>query len=70
MTNESIVRGLIYFKCSEEVMEQRLLLRGKTSGRADDNIDTIKKRFKTFTEDTQPVVERYDKLGIVITIDA
>ncbi len=26
-------------------MEERLLGRGKTSGRADDNADTIKKRF-------------------------
>lgn len=30
-------------------MEKRLIERGKTSGRADDNVDTIKKRFKTFT---------------------
>eukprot|EP00404_Azadinium_spinosum_P022166 CAMPEP_0180616756 /NCGR_PEP_ID=MMETSP1037_2-20121125/32653_1 /TAXON_ID=632150 /ORGANISM="Azadinium spinosum, Strain 3D9" /LENGTH=204 /DNA_ID=CAMNT_0022636623 /DNA_START=22 /DNA_END=634 /DNA_ORIENTATION=- len=43
-------------ECSEKVMEERLLNRGKTSGRSDDNIDTIKKRFTTFQEETVPVL--------------
>jgi len=29
-------------------MEQRLLKRGETSGRSDDNPEAIKKRFETF----------------------
>lgn len=44
-------------ECSESVMEERLLNRGKTSGRSDDNIETIKKRFVTFKEETLPVLE-------------
>ncbi|KNC47063.1 adenylate kinase isoenzyme 1 [Thecamonas trahens ATCC 50062] len=36
----------LYFKCTEDVLEQRLLERGKTSGRVDDNIEAIKKRFR------------------------
>jgi UMP-CMP kinase len=36
----------IFFNTSEEVMLQRLLVRGKTSGREDDNVETIKKRFR------------------------
>eukprot|EP00747_Dinoflagellata_sp_TGD_P079355 gnl/TRDRNA2_/TRDRNA2_160474_c0_seq1.p1 gnl/TRDRNA2_/TRDRNA2_160474_c0~~gnl/TRDRNA2_/TRDRNA2_160474_c0_seq1.p1 ORF type:complete len:234 (-),score=43.05 gnl/TRDRNA2_/TRDRNA2_160474_c0_seq1:130-831(-) len=44
-------------ECSEQVMEERLLNRGKTSGRSDDNIETIKKRFITFKEETVPVLE-------------
>lgn len=36
---------VIFFDCPEATMEERLLGRGKTSGRADDNADTIKKRF-------------------------
>ncbi|PIO75206.1 adenylate kinase, partial [Teladorsagia circumcincta] len=31
------------------------------SGRADDNMDTIKKRLKTFTTATAPVVDYYEK---------
>lgn len=40
-------------------MEERLLKRSKTSGRADDNIETIKKRFGTFVEKTLPVIDYY-----------
>ena len=54
---------VLSYECSEEVMMQRLLERGKTSGRADDNEETIKKRFHTFKESTMPVLEYYDKEG-------
>lgn len=47
------------FECSFEVMEKRLIKRGETSGRADDNAETIKKRFETFTNETQPIVEEF-----------
>jgi hypothetical protein len=33
------------FDTTEEVMLQRLLERGKTSGREDDNVESIRKRF-------------------------
>lgn len=47
------------FECSFEVMEQRLIKRGETSGRADDNVETIKKRFETFRTETEPVIAHY-----------
>ena len=33
----------LFFECPEQVMLERLLERGKTSGRADDNIESIKR---------------------------
>lgn len=42
---------VLFLQCSEEVMLERLLERGKTSGRADDNIESIKKRFRTYCLD-------------------
>ena len=57
------VQFCLFFDCPEEVMEGRLLERGKTSGRADDNIESIKKRFKTYVESTQPIIEAYDTVG-------
>lgn len=42
------VRGVFYFECDEKELVARLLNRGKTSGRIDDNEETIKKRIKTF----------------------
>ena len=53
---------MLFFECSEEVMEDRLLKRGETSGRSDDNIETIRKRFKTFIDKTLPVVQHYDSI--------
>jgi adenylate kinase family enzyme len=44
-------------------MQERLLNRGKTSGRTDDNLESIKKRFKTFINESYPVVTTYEKEG-------
>ncbi|KAF2405549.1 uridylate kinase [Trichodelitschia bisporula] len=60
----------LFFDCPEEVMEERLLDRGKTSGRSDDNIESIKKRFKTFVETSMPVVEMFEKQGRVVKLSA
>lgn len=51
-------------------MTQRLLNRGKTSGRSDDNEESIRKRFKTFVETSMPVVEYFEKEGKVVKIKA
>jgi adenylate kinase family enzyme len=56
---------VLFFDCPEEVMEARLLDRGKSSGRTDDNMESIRKRFKTFVSQSVPVVEHYDRLGKV-----
>jgi len=60
---------VLFFTCTEEVMLQRLLERGKTSGRSDDNEDSIKKRFKTFLDTSLPVVEYYKEKGKVVEVD-
>ncbi|KYK58197.1 uridylate kinase [Drechmeria coniospora] len=61
---------VLFYDCSEEVMEKRLMERGKTSGRADDNAESIRKRFRTFVETSMPVVDYYEKEGKVIKVDA
>ncbi|XP_062174296.1 UMP-CMP kinase 3-like isoform X2 [Alnus glutinosa] len=59
---------VLFFDCSEEEMERRLLSRNQ--GREDDNIETIRKRFKVFLESSLPVIEHYDSRGKVRKIDA
>lgn len=61
---------VLFYDCPEEEMERRLLERGKTSGRSDDNIQSIKKRFRTFVETSMPVVEHYEKEGRVVKVKA
>lgn len=63
-------RFTLFFDCPEDVMQQRLMKRGETSGRADDNAESIKKRFKTFVETSMPVVEMFEKQDRVVRIDA
>eukprot|EP00951_Prasinocladus_malaysianus_P018367 scaffold146549_cov55-Prasinocladus_malaysianus.AAC.1 len=60
----------INLECSEQVMLERLLGRGKTSGRADDNVETIKKRFKTFQTETAPVIGFFKSANKLHTISA
>jgi adenylate kinase len=50
---------IMYFECSNDEMTKRLMGRAKTSGRVDDNPETIKKRLQTFEEQTKPVVAEW-----------
>jgi UMP-CMP kinase len=61
---------VLFFDCPEEEMEKRLMKRGETSGRADDNAESIKKRFRTFIETSMPVVDYFEKEGRVVKVKA
>ena len=61
---------VLFFDCPEAEMQKRLLERGKTSGRSDDNEESIKKRFRTFVETSMPVVDYFEKEGRVVKVDA
>ena len=60
----------LFLDCPENEMRKRLLHRGETSGRSDDNEEAIVKRFKTFVETSMPVVNYFDKQGKVIKVSA
>lgn len=38
------IEFVLFLDCDEKVMEERLITRGQTSGRTDDNAETIRKR--------------------------
>lgn len=69
---EAVARSkfTLFFDCPEEEMERRLLDRGKTSGRSDDNKESIRKRFRTFVETSMPVVDAFEKEGRVVKVPA
>jgi len=50
---------ILYFDVSDATMTERLLNRGKSSGRVDDNEETIKKRLATFHQHSKPVIDAY-----------
>lgn len=64
------VQFAVFFDCSEQCMEARLLERGKTSGRSDDNAESIRKRFRTFIEESTPVAQHLEAKGVLKRIDA
>ncbi|KAJ5936344.1 hypothetical protein N7454_004979 [Penicillium verhagenii] len=61
---------VLFLDCPEAVMETRLLKRGETSGRDDDNAESIRKRFRTFVETSMPVVDDFEKKGKVVKVSA
>ncbi|KAL3677744.1 hypothetical protein R1sor_020700 [Riccia sorocarpa] len=59
---------ILFFDCPEKELERRLL--GRNEGRVDDNIETIRKRFRVFIESSLPVIDYYEKIGKARRIDA
>lgn len=62
--------AVIYFNCSEETLKERIMRRSETSQRTDDNVDSMLKRFRTYKEQTMPVIEMYRKSGKLIEIES
>ena len=61
---------LLLLQCPDEVMTARLMERGKTSGRIDDNVESIKKRLATDAAITQPVIDFFKSTGKLRVVDA
>lgn len=57
------VTGVLHYDCPLEVLEKRILARAKDSGRSDDNLESLRKRFKTFKTETMPVVDVLRKVA-------
>ncbi|XP_068197705.1 UMP-CMP kinase isoform X2 [Antennarius striatus] len=70
MDEKALVKFVLFFDCDSEVCIGRCLERGKSSGRTDDNRESLEKRIKTYLMSTRPIVELYEKLGKVRSVDA
>jgi|EP00427_Karlodinium_veneficum_P008536 UMP-CMP kinase len=64
------VKGVLFFDLDEAEMEKRLIKRGETSGRADDNVEAIRKRFATYKAESLPIIECYKAQDKVFCVDA
>lgn len=60
---------LIDLHVDEKETIQRLINRGKTSGRSDDNEDTIRKRLVVYHKQTEPVADFYRNLNKYQRVD-
>ena len=57
------VSGMLELDVPNDMLIERLVNRGKTSGRADDNEETIRKRLDVYNNQTAPLIEWYEKEG-------
>ena len=59
---------VLLFDCEEYYMQNRLIKRGKESGRIDDNISAIAKKLHYYKHNTLPVLKYYDDLGKLVCV--
>jgi adenylate kinase family enzyme/5'-deoxynucleotidase YfbR-like HD superfamily hydrolase len=60
---------VVLLTAGEDTLMQRLLGRSGALGRADDNEETIRRRFDTYRLQTRPLVEHYGEQGALREID-
>lgn len=71
MSDKSKLLFVLFFECSRDICTERCLGRGAAgSGRSDDNLESLQKRFNTYINDTMPIINHYDELGLVKRINA
>ncbi len=64
LKNSTSITTMISLEVPEDVLIERLLERGKTSGRVDDqNLDKISTRVQVYKDETLPVATYYEKQG-------
>lgn len=61
--------AVIGLEVPEEELTQRLLNRGKETGRADDNTETIKRRLEVYHNQTEPLRKHYTGTGMYMPVD-
>jgi adenylate kinase len=60
---------MLSLEVPKEELIKRLIERGKSSGRSDDNLDVIKKRLQEYEEKTMPLIDFYKERGKYIAIN-
>ena len=63
------LHAVIGLEVPEEELVQRMIKRGQETGRADDNIDTIKNRLEVYRSQTSPLKDFYTKEGKYIGVN-
>ncbi len=61
--------AVVGLEVPEEELVERMIKRGKDTGRADDNLETIKNRLDVYHKQTQPLREHYINQGSYHAID-
>lgn len=57
------LHAVLGLEVDDDELIERMLLRGRQTGRADDNPDTIRERLNVYHSKTQPLKDHYQKKG-------
>uniref|UniRef100_A0A0B6YAW3 Nucleoside-diphosphate kinase n=1 Tax=Arion vulgaris TaxID=1028688 RepID=A0A0B6YAW3_9EUPU len=68
MSGVADVIRVLFFDCPDEVCVHRCMQRGLTSGRTDDNAESLSKRIQTYRTSTMPIIDYYRALNLVSQI--
>lgn len=63
------LHAVVGLEVPEDELVERMLNRGKETGRADDNLETIKKRLDVYHSQTAPLRDYYSKEGKYLKIN-
>lgn len=67
--NKTAISSVINLRLNEAEALKRIINRGKTSGRSDDNIKIVKNRFKVYRDQTKPLLAYYRNQGRLANVD-
>ena len=65
----SKIHAVVGLEVDEDELIRRIIERGKTGGRADDNLETVRKRLEVYHKQTAPLRDYYKASGSYIGID-
>ncbi|OQV15740.1 UMP-CMP kinase 2 [Hypsibius exemplaris] len=63
---------VLFLEAPEELCTKRILSRAANASvvRPDDNVESMRKRFQTYINDTMPIIEYYHSKGLVRKVDS
>ncbi len=56
---------VILLYVNEDILKERIMNRSATEGRSDDNLETLTKRLRTYSTETEPLIEYYSSQNLV-----
>ena len=65
----SALDAVLMLEVDYDAVVERLISRGAEQGRSDDTEETIRKRIEVYREQTTPLVEVYEKRGLLRRVD-
>lgn len=63
------VDAVIGLEVAEKELIERMLQRGRETGRTDDNLETIQRRLEVYKNQTKPLKDYYSDLGLYVGVN-